>query len=145
MSFGLYNLKDVTFTFAGLILLNGRGSITVEAQEDSYTLEKSGDGCVTRSGTNNTAYDVVLTLHGGSNFNQLLSEIHNADRTAQGGAGVGAMQIEDTNGASVFSAEFAWINKAAPMNFAATMEDKVWPFMAVTDPAAVIVGGNEIV
>lgn len=143
MAFGLYNLKDVTFTFAGLILRNGRGQIAIAQREDSYDLAMSGDGCVTRSDNNATVYDVTLTLYGGSNFNQQLSVIHNADRVAPGGAGVGAMLIEDTNGASVFAAEFAWINKMPDVTFAKTVEDKVWPFVATTNPAAYIVGGNE--
>jgi hypothetical protein len=89
----IYESKVVRVIFAGLSLGDGRADpfFKITANGPAYVIEGPGaDGQMTRCGTNNNGYVIMLSFKGTSSEHAKLSAIHIADRLASNGAGVAA-------------------------------------------------------
>jgi hypothetical protein len=85
--------------------------VTIEEDEDAFTIKKGVDGAISRS--KNLGQTALVTVHlmSTSKSNATLSGLHEQDRLQPGGAGVAPILIRDRNGTSVFSSDKAWIEK----------------------------------
>ena len=121
--------------FYGEILMSGfaqDAAITVEHDEDDWTLVTGVDGEGTRSKTSNRSATITVSLMQSSETNALLSAARAADVNTPGGVGGKPLLIKDnsgpTPGQTLFSAESCWIQKppTAELNREATTRE--WTF-----------------
>lgn len=115
-------------------------AITVEHDEDDWTLVVGVDGEGTRSKTSNRSATVTVALMQSSATNALLSAARVLDQETPGGTGGKALLIKDNSGTTLFSATTAWIQKppTAELNREATTRE--WVFR--TDNLVALHGGN---
>ena len=129
--------------FYGEILMSGfaqDAAITVEHDEDDWTLVTGVDGEGTRSKTSNRSATITVALMQSSQTNLLLSAARTADINAPGGTGGKPLLIKDNSGTTLFSAETCWIQKppTAELNREATTRE--WVFR--TDNLVALHGDN---
>jgi hypothetical protein len=129
--------------FYGVIEMQGfaqDAAITVEHDEDDWSLVVGVDGEGTRSKTSNKSATITVSLMQSSAVNVLLSAERELDNNTPGGTGGFPILIKDNNGTTVFAAESAWIQKAptAELNREATTRE--WVFR--TDALNALHGGN---
>lgn len=140
MALRQYNPAEVQIIFNG-IPISGYADgtfVTVERDEDSFTLQMGTDGEGTRSHSNNRSGTVTLTLMQSSQVNILLSALHLLDEGS--GDGVGALLIRDGSGESLYTAETAWIQKAPSAEFGREATSREWVIR--TDLLVQLHGGN---
>lgn len=115
-------------------------AISVEHDEDDWTLVTGVDGEGTRSKTSNASATITASLMQSSPTNDLLSAARELDRLTPGGTGGKALLIKDNSGTTIFSAATAWIQKAptAELNREATTRE--WVFR--TDQLVALHGSN---
>jgi len=114
--------------------------VSVEQNEDSFSLQvgTDGDGC--RSKSNNQSARVTLTLQQSSASNDILSALHNTDILSPSGDGITPLIVKDNTGRSLHSAENAWIVKPPTSAFGREPENREWVFE--TEAMLHTVGGN---
>lgn len=102
-------------------------AITVEHDEDDWTLQVGVDGEGTRSKSNNRSATITFALMQSSATNDLLSAERELDINTPGGTGGKPLIVKDNSGTTLFSAETAWIQKAptAELNREATSREWV--------------------
>lgn len=130
MSLKTYDPSTVSM-FYGVIEMQGfaqDAAISVEHDEDDWSLVVGVDGEPTRSKTSNTSGTVTVSLMQSSDVNTLLSVERELDRLTPGGTGGKPLIIKDGSGTTLFSAESCWIQKAptAELNREATTRE--WIF-----------------
>lgn len=115
-------------------------AISVEHDEDDWSLVVGVDGEGTRSKTQNRSATVTISLMQSSASNALLSAARELDLNTPGGVGGQPLLIKDFSGTSLYAAETAWIQKAptAELNREATTRE--WVFR--TDNLVALHGGN---
>jgi hypothetical protein len=105
--------------------------VTVEESEDAFSLKAGVDGDFTRVKLLGRSALIVVSLMQTSKSNAFLSGVHNQDIATDGGAGVGAFLILDRNGASVFKAGDAWIERGAPPAYGKDVGPREWRIRGV--------------
>lgn len=123
-----YDAKQVLITL-GAIPISGfaDGSfVKIENNEDAFTLQIGTDGEGTRSRTNNDSATVTFTLMQSSLSNDLLSALHNLDKTLPGGGGIVPLLIKDLSGRSLYLAQTAWIKKRPSAEFGREAGPREW-------------------
>ena len=114
--------------------------VSVEQNEDSYSLVVGADGEGCRSKTNNRSARITLTLLQSSAVNDLLSALHNVDINSPLGDGIGPFLMKDLTGTTVLAAEKAWLVRHATSTYARDPESREW--IIETDNLIQNVGGN---
>jgi hypothetical protein len=137
-----YDPSQVIIVFAGIPLSGFADGtfLSVEQNEDSFTLQIGTDGEGTRSKTNNRSGRVTFTLMQSSQANDLLSALHNLDIRSPNGDGIGPLLIKDNSGRSLFSAEKAWIVKPPTGEYGREAASREW--IVETDHLILQHGGN---
>ncbi|MCG8433490.1 MAG: DUF3277 family protein [Gammaproteobacteria bacterium] len=124
----VYDPSEVSITL-GTITVEGYADgtfVTVEDDEDAYSMQVGSDGESTRSKSNNRGATITLTTLQGSSSNDLLSALHNLDRNSSGGAGIRPLLIKDNNGTHLYTAETAWVQKRPGSEFAREATGREW-------------------
>ena len=105
--------------------------VTVEEDEDAFTIKKGVDGAISRS--KNLGQTALVTIHlmSTSKSNAALSAIHEQDKLASGGAGVSPILVRDRNGASVFASDKAWIEKGPTVTYGKEATPCEWKIRAI--------------
>lgn len=129
--------------FYGAIRMQGfaqDAAISVEHDEDDWSLVVGVDGEGTRNKTSNRSATITVSLMQSSEVNDLLSAQRLLDLNTQGGTGGQPILIKDNSGTSLFSCETAWIQKppTAELNREATTRE--WVFR--TDNMDALHGSN---
>lgn len=125
-----YAGDEVLFVF-GPVIASGYGPdtfVTVERNEDAFTLQVGADGESTRSKSNNRSATITLTLLQGSAANAQLSAIHALDQATPAGDGVLPLLVKDNSGNSLHLAEKAWIRKAPASAYGRESDVREWVF-----------------
>lgn len=135
-----YNLKLVTFIFAGRIITGASESdfVTVTMSSDAWSHHVGATGEECRARTNDESGKVTLKLAQYSSDNAVLAELHLADKAA--GAGVSPLLVSDKSGNSLHESDEAYITKAPDAPYAKTPGDREWVFMCTG--LSHFVGGN---
>lgn len=135
-----YNFKQVDCIFGPNIItgFSDGDSISIEANEDSFTFEPANDGSGTRSATNNTSARATLRLQQTSPANAILQAIHNSDRVS--GAGVLPFTLKDRSGNTLHFAETMWIARQPTSAFGKASGAREW--ILETDNMIFGEGGN---
>lgn len=132
---------DQVVVTLGPVLVSGYATdsmISIEFNEDAFTLQMGVDGKGTRSRNANRSGRVTITLQQSSSSNDLLSGIAALD--AASGAGVLPLLIKDMSGRSIYAAESAWIVKEPAAAFAKESGPREW--ILETDRLNAFTGGN---
>jgi hypothetical protein len=115
--------------------------LSVENNEDAYSLQVGTDGEAPRSRTNNNSARFTITLQQGSLGNAILSGLHTADKLAPGGVGCFPVLVKDLGGTSLYACEKAWIVKRPGAEFGRESGSREW--IIETDNLAIAIdGGN---
>lgn len=140
MSVKTYNPADVAIIFAGVPIegIADGTFITVARNNQSYNMQIGSDGEGVRAKSNDKGGTVTLTLMQSSLTNDALSALSVLDETS--GDGVGPLMVKDNSGRTLISAETAWIQKPADVEFAREATTREWVFE--TDLLNLFVGGN---
>jgi hypothetical protein len=134
-----YDPDRVSMIF-GPVILHGLADgsfLTVEYNEDAFTLQVGSDGESCRSRSNNNSARVTFKLGQWSNSNDLLSGLFVADLLS--GVGVFPLLIKDNNGTTLHAAETAWITKFPTAEFDREAGSREW--VIETDSLQSFVGG----
>ncbi len=143
MALHQYDAKQV-IVIIGVVPVSGYADgsfVSVENNEDAYTLLVGTDGEATRSRTNNNSSRITLTLQQGSLSNALLSGLHEIDKNSISGAGCFPVLIKDLQGTSMYAAEKAWIVKRPTAEFGREAGSREW-IIETDNLALAIDGGN---
>lgn len=142
MSVRTYDPSHVSMFF-GTIEVQGfaqDAAISVEHDEDDWTLVVGVDGEGTRSKTSNLSATITVSLMQSSPTNDLLNAARILDQQTPGGSGGSPLLIKDNSGTTLFSAATCWIQKppTAELNREATTRE--WVFR--TDQLVAVHGSN---
>jgi len=141
----VYDSNEVSLIVAALPLESGRGEeggtfVALEYLTDAFVDVVSLDGEATRSKTNDNRATVTVTLMSTSSSNALLSALHNADKLANNGAGVGPLLIQDRQGNTVYAAAESWVVKSPKQEFGQKAVPLEWQIRCAN--LISFVGGN---
>lgn len=128
MAFKEYDPRQVTVSLAGNVLRGFADGtfVRVQMESDAFTDVVGTDGEVSRSRSSDDRATVTFLLMQTSDSNDVLSALHNLDKTTPGGAGVGALEIRDRNGRAYYRAAEAWISKAPDVEFGREPGPREW-------------------
>lgn len=136
-----YDPSQVTIIFGSIISGYADGSfLSVERNEDSYTLQMGTDGEGTRSKSNNRSGRATFTLMQSSDSNDALSALHLLDESTPNGDGVLPLLIKDLEGRTIYEAEKAWIVKSPTSEFDREATSREW--IIETHELTQFIGGN---
>ena len=105
-----YNSDQVNISIAGFPIVGGYADgvfLEMEFVNPAFVLTKGTDGEGTRSRSNDRSATIKIHLMQGANGNAVLSALHSLDLLSPNGAGVGAFQVVDQNGTTIYFAEHA--------------------------------------
>lgn len=134
-----YSLADVHIIW-GNIAITGTAddAVTIETNEDLYTLQRGGDGKdFTRVRNNDLSARITVRVKQGSAVNDALTAQMVADRF---GLGVAQLIVKDVLGTSIAHAPRAWIAVRPELSFSKEAGEREWVFE--TDACEVGVGGS---
>lgn len=114
--------------------------VSVEQNEDSFTLKVGTDGDACRTKTSNRSCRITITLLASSLSNDVLSAQHNLDVLSPSGDGITPFLLKDNSGRTIIAAESSWIVKPAAVVFSREVEAREW--VIETDNALHNIGGN---
>lgn len=124
-----YDPNQVSQSLAGIPINDGfaEGSM-VEIDRDSDDFEDvvGTSGEVTRSKVNDDRATITIRLMQSAPVNAILSTLRNLDKNTPGGVGVGPYLLRDKSGATLISAEKAWIAKSPKKMFDKTAKELEW-------------------
>lgn len=142
MALGTYDPAEVSLVAAGVPISGfAPGTfITVEYNEDAYSLTVGSAGDACRARTNNNSARITFTLLQSSISNPLLSAAHTLDRLTPAGDGVLPSGIKDNSGTTLIAAESSWIVKYANVEFSNEVTNREW--VIETDYLNTLVGSN---
>lgn len=135
-----YDPKNIKITVGGFPISGfADGSfVTVERNEDMWTLQVGADGEAARSKSNNRSGRLTVSLLQTSASNDVLSAFAQADDV--GGAAQFPVSVEDALGNSLFFTDTAWVKKMAPAPYGKEAAAREW--VLETDVLVAFVGGN---
>lgn len=125
----VYSSNQVKISIAGLLIAGGYADgdfVTVERDTEAFGDVVGTDGEVTRFATNDNRATVTVRLMQSSSMNKILSDLHNADKSAEGGAGVGRLLIEDLNGGTLHEAAACWIQNDPASSYGREVSEREW-------------------
>ncbi len=142
MTLYTFDAKSVGVIFGGAPLSGFADGtfVSIEQNEDSFSLQVGTDGDACRSKSNNQSARVTVTLQQSSASNDVLSALFNTDILSPSGDGIFPLMVKDNTGRSILAAEKAWIVKPPTSTFAREAENREWVFE--TDAMIHNVGGN---
>lgn len=111
--------------------------LTVEREEDTFTLTVGADGEVARVRNRNKSGTITFTLMQTSPSNQILSALASQDESA--GVPAGAALVKDLLGTTVLGGDQAFIRKPAASSFGKELEGREW--VVVVPKLEGVVGG----
>ncbi len=142
MALRVYDPKQITLIFGPTGQITGFADgtfVTVEKNEDAFSLQIGTDGDGTRSKSNNQSGRITISLMQSSPANDVLSLIHNADLEL--GSGVFPLFIKDLQGNSIFEASQAWITRFPSAGYGREAEAREW--VIETDNLIMFAGGSD--
>lgn len=128
--------------YVGSLMVDGYHDdmISVEYNEDAFSLYKGADGKGTRVRNRNESGKLTVTLAQSSPLNSSFSALHNADKLS--GLGKVPFMLKDLRGTLLLSGSEAWIMKMTPISIGKEIKAREWVFeidkLVVTDAGAAV-------
>jgi hypothetical protein len=98
--------------------------VSVERNNESYTLMVGAGGEAARARSRNSSGKVTFTLMATSPCNDLLSSAWHADELT--GSGVGPVLVKDLSGSTLCIANNAWIQKGPKVEYGKEISTREW-------------------
>ena len=126
VEFKNYDPTAVVLSIAGIIVGGfAPGSmVTVEANEDTFSLAVGAKGDGTRVRSRNNSGKVTFNIMAESSSNDLLSARLALDRLT--GLGYGALVLKYVLGTTIVAAPNAWLVRPANINFDTDVQPREW-------------------
>lgn len=141
--FHVYDSNEVSINAIGVPVESGFAEgelVRISFKEDQFKEYVGADGGVSRAATHDRRADVEIRLAQTSPTNDAFSAVLNKDLNAPNGAGVGAIEIADLQGTTLFYASKCWITKVPDTAFDREVKERVWKFTCADMTA--FVGGS---
>lgn len=137
-----YDGGKVTFVWGNIVATGlADGSwVTVERDEDGFSLYIGTDGSGTRARSNNRAGTITVRLAQSSATNDAYSAQYALAENGVPGAGVYPAMLRDNSGRTLVQAQNAWIQKLPSSEFGREATEREWVFR--TEKLEMLVGGN---
>lgn len=121
-----YDPGQVTLVVGGQLITGYMDGtfITVERDEDTWTLHTGADGEVARARNRNKAGKIVVRVQQTSPANDLLSAMHNTDEAT--GVPPGPAYLRDLLGNTIVGGDDAFLLKPAPIEFGKEIAGREW-------------------
>jgi hypothetical protein len=112
--------------------------VSIEFNEDQFSLQMGTDGEGTRSKSNNYSARVTISLMQTSDSNQVLQGFWNSDRLSD--SGIFPFLLKDNSGRTIYAAEQMWVAKQPSAEFGREAGAREW--VLETDNMVPFEGGN---
>jgi len=129
MTTKIYDADQVAIIIAGRPLLGGFADgefVRIERESPAFDDVVGTDGEVSRSKTNDNRATVTVLLMQTSDSNAILSALHNQDKIATGGSGVGPLVIKDLQGTTLYASGECWVRSTPNASFDRTATSREW-------------------
>ena len=137
-----YIPEAVNCLIAGFIPIEGfvDGTfISVDKDEMPFTSVRMPDGTIARKYTNSQTYTITITLHNGSETNNLLTKMWQVDELTQ--MGKFPLLIKDQSGSDLLFSTESWIGGIPSLTKSNGIDSRVWVIKSAY--AVINIGGNE--
>lgn len=137
-----YIPEAVNCLIAGFIPIEGfvDGTfINVDKDVMPYTSISMPDGTIARKYTNSQTYTITITLHNGSETNNLLTKMWQVDELTQ--MGKFSLLIKDQSGSDLLFSTESWIESIPSLTKSNGIDSRVWVIKSAY--AVINIGGNE--
>jgi hypothetical protein len=141
LSLFTYNPESVNVLIAGLVNVTGFVDGTfVDVTKDvvPFSAARTADGTVARMYNNDQTYTITLTLHCGSNSNDVLTKLWQLDEITQ--RGKFHLLIKDFSGSDLFFSTTTWIEGIPTISKSNGIDSRIWVLRS--SQATTNVGGN---
>ena len=139
-----YSPDEYVMTLCGIVINSGFADgefLTLEENSPRFVMKKGSDGSVTRCRSLDRSAKAVFKLMNTSDINDQLSALAQQDQAARNGAGVGAFEIKDIYGTTIFHGSQAWISEMPKVSLDREATPREWMVdIAALDP--VVHGGR---
>jgi hypothetical protein len=135
-----FSSDNVIMAYLGQELQSGLADgtfVTVERNEDTYSLTVGADGEATRSRSNNRSAKITFTVIASSRANDILSSAMQADEVK--GVGIGPFFLKELNGSTIVVAPETWVVKPPTLEFGKEVSNREWTLE--TSYSEIFVGG----
>lgn len=142
MSIFNYNPDKVDVLVAGFIPLDGfvDGTfISIDKDVQPSSAARTPDGTVARIKNTDNTYTINITLHNGSESNELLTKLWQLDEIT-GGKGKFPLLVKDHSGSDLFFSTTTWIESVPTLSKSAGVDQRTWTFRSAF--AVINIGGN---
>lgn len=142
MSAFSYCPDKVDVLIAGFIPLDGfvDGTfISIDKDVQPSVAARTPDGMVARVKNTDNTYTIKITLHTGSESNELLTNLWRLDEISEGKAKFPIL-IKDHSGSDLFFSTTTWIEQVPTLTKSASVDERVWTFRSAF--AVINYGGN---
>lgn len=132
MSIANYCPDEVNVLLAGFIPVTGFFDDTfveIVKEESPFRSTTSADGVTSRLYTQNSVYNITLTLMSTSPSNDALTKLWQLDEITQ--KGKIPILIKDGSGSDLFFSPTAWVEGLPSMEKSTTIDGRVWTIKAV--------------
>lgn len=136
-----YSPEEVSVLVAGFIPLAGfiDGTfINIDKDVMPFTSVRTPDGTVARLYNNDQTYTITITLHNGSESNELLTKLWQLDEISQ--RGKFPLFIKDNSGSDLFFSTNTWIEQVPSLIKSNSIDSRVWVLRS--SQAVINIGGN---
>jgi len=144
MALKIYDADQVAISIAGIPITGGYADgefCRIERETDAFVDVVGTDGEVTRSKSGDDRATVTILLMQTAESNALLAALHNADKLAANGAGVGPLLIKDLNSdTTLHSSPECWVQSSPSVSYGREAGAREWPIRV--SKLIDFVGGN---
>ncbi|KKN04674.1 hypothetical protein LCGC14_1095070 [marine sediment metagenome] len=144
MSVRVYDPKSIIIS-VGTFVVEGFADgtfVTVERNEDSFSVQVGSDGEAARSKSNNRSGRITIQILQSSPSNDLLSALHALDENSPSGDGIVPSIVKDLNGTSLYTAQHSWIVKGPSAEHGREATAREW--VIETDDLTAAYGGANL-
>lgn len=137
-----YSPEAVNCLIAGFIPIEGYVDgtfISVDKDEMPYSSVRLPDGTIARKYNNSQTYTITITLHNGSETNNLLTKLWQVDEITQ--RGKFPLLIKDQSGSDLLFSTESWIEGIPSLTKSNAIDSRVWTIKSAY--AVINIGGNE--
>jgi hypothetical protein len=139
--FASFDPKEYTLAVGGQPVDGYMPGTGIEWLADAFNDVSGMTGLVSRGRMHDRRATLTITLQHTSQWNVILSGLHNADIAARNGAGIVSMFLRDKQGFTVVEAARCWVVKFPNVQVATEVTPRAW-VLRLAKANAVSVGGN---
>lgn len=122
-----YSPEEINILVAGVVPLTGLAAgsfLTISKNLQPFVTQRTSDGDVARLLNNDNTYSISITLHQGSEDNEILTKLSLLDKTSL--KGIFPLFIKDLIGTTFFYSSSTWIESEPDQEFSDTLGTLTW-------------------